>query len=150
MNTLKAAEGKVPRVNKMIASGKPKFKAVIKNTLKREEQNTQQRYPKLSGKKKTTKKAAGQSHPQAPVANGRGFISVIETLKSAVFFWVMVTVSMTTFTNVRALTLQAWICMLISVLNYWECGQVVLRTKWQSSYDSSYMLYNIAIMDPCD
>ena len=43
--------------------------------------------------------------------------------KSVMFFWVIV--SVTTFINIETWSLQAWTWMLISVLSYWGCGQVV-------------------------
>ena len=55
---------------------------------------------------------------------GSRSIDVIEASKSVVLCdWVPMIV--TTFTDVEALSLQAWTSMLLSILSYWGCGQVV-------------------------
>ena len=57
--------------NRMIASGRPKSKAV-EHTLKGKAEHSTKPFKVDNGKKKTAKKAAGQPRPQAPAANGGG------------------------------------------------------------------------------
>lgn len=61
----------MPRANKMIASGRPKSKAV-EHTLKGKAEHSTKASKVNSGKKKTTKKAAGQPRPQATAAQNGG------------------------------------------------------------------------------
>ena len=59
------------------------------------------------------------THAKTDLCCAVEFISVIEASKSAVFSLNLrlIVLIVTTFTNVEALSLQAWTCMLTSILS---------------------------------
>ena len=81
---------------------------------------------------------------------GSRSVDVIEASKSVVL-WDWVPMLVTTFTDIEALlSLQAWTCMLLSILSYWRCGQVVyIIMIVASSYSRSWVLPWLCFVYSC-